>query len=133
MSNLPTTPKEIADALHEMRRNATMVYNSAQTGPIYTMTATVPGLGVLTDAADLLEQLETERADLARDRGDLAARVIELSRQDALIEQLLLALHSYDLPIDTNNIALSCIEFGAAAVERELRRRAAIAAAKERA
>lgn len=42
---------------------------------------------------------------------------------------LLEALQKYSLPIDINNIALSCIEFGSEAVERELQRRAAIAKA----
>ena len=42
---------------------------------------------------------------------------------------LLEVLQSYSLPIDTDNIALSCIEFGSEAVERELKRRAAIAKA----
>jgi len=42
---------------------------------------------------------------------------------------LLEALQSYSLPIDLENIALSCIEFGSEAVNRELRRRAAIAKA----
>lgn len=43
---------------------------------------------------------------------------------------LLEALQSYSLPIDLENIALSCIEFGSEAVNRELRRRAAIAKAE---
>lgn len=42
---------------------------------------------------------------------------------------LLEALQSYSLPIDMNNIAVSCIEFGNEAVEKELKRRAAIAKA----
>ena len=36
------------------------------------------------------------------------------------------ALLKYSIPIDTNNIALSCIEYGSDAVERELERRATI-------
>lgn len=47
----------------------------------------------------------------------------------AAAPELLEMLQSYSLPIDTNNIALSCIKFGTAAVERELKRRAAIAKA----
>ena len=42
---------------------------------------------------------------------------------------LLEVLRKYELPIDINNIALSCIELGSEAVERELQRRAAIAKA----
>lgn len=47
----------------------------------------------------------------------------------AAAPDLLEALRKYELPIDINNIALSCIEFGSIAVERELQRRAAIAKA----
>ena len=47
----------------------------------------------------------------------------------AAAPDLLEALRKYELPIDINNIALSCIEFGSEAVERELQRRAAIAKA----
>ena len=47
----------------------------------------------------------------------------------AAAPDLLEALQSYSLPIDLENIALSCIEFGSEAVNRELRRRAAIAKA----
>ncbi len=54
----------------------------------------------------------------------------ELRRLHSVNAQLLEALEEYSLPIDINNITLSCIEFGNDAVERELQRRAAIAAAK---
>ena len=47
----------------------------------------------------------------------------------AAAPELLEALLKYSLPIDTKNIALSRIEFGSEAVERELQRRAAIAKA----
>ncbi len=47
----------------------------------------------------------------------------------AAAPDLLEMLQSYSLPIDADNIALSCIEFGSEAVERELKRRAAIAKA----
>jgi secreted protein with Ig-like and vWFA domain len=49
----------------------------------------------------------------------------------ALLEQALAVLEKYSLPLDMDNIALSCIEYGSEAVERELQRRAAIAAIKE--
>ena len=51
------------------------------------------------------------------------------ARLIAAAPDLLEALREYELPIDINNIALSCIEFGSEAVERELQRRAAIAKA----
>ena len=51
------------------------------------------------------------------------------ARLIAAAPELLEALRKYELPIDINNIALSCIEFGSEAVERELQRRAAIAKA----
>ena len=51
------------------------------------------------------------------------------ARLIAAAPDLLEALRKYELPIDINNIALSCIEFGSEAVERELQRRAAIAKA----
>ena len=44
-------------------------------------------------------------------------------------DELLEALRMYALPIDTANIALSCIEYGSEAVERELKRRIAVAKA----
>jgi hypothetical protein len=52
------------------------------------------------------------------------------ARLIAAAPDLLAALQKYSLPIDVNNIALSCIEFGSEAVERELQRRAAIAKAE---
>ena len=51
------------------------------------------------------------------------------ARLIAAAPELLEALRKYELPIDINNIALSCVEFGSEAVERELQRRAAIAKA----
>lgn len=54
---------------------------------------------------------------------------IENASLIAAAPDLLEALQAYTLPIDLNNIALSCIEFGGEAVERELKRRAAIAKA----
>ena len=51
------------------------------------------------------------------------------ARLIAAAPDLLEALRKYELPIDINNIALSCIELGSEAVERELQRRAAIAKA----
>ena len=51
------------------------------------------------------------------------------ARLIAAAPELLEALRKYELPIDINNIALSCIEFGSEAVERELQRRAAISKA----
>lgn len=51
------------------------------------------------------------------------------ARLIAAAPELLEALRKYELPIDINNIALSCIEFGSEAVEKELQRRAAIAKA----
>ena len=54
----------------------------------------------------------------------------ELRRLHEVNAELLAVLKIYSLPIETNNIALSCIEFGSEAVERELHRRAAIAKAE---
>ena len=70
-------------------------------------------------AADELEEI-------ARTGGMLGPRedVAKIAEQrDKLREALL----KYSIPIDTNNIALSCIEYGSDAVERELQRRAALA------
>jgi hypothetical protein len=54
----------------------------------------------------------------------------ELRRLRQVNAELLEALKSYSLPIDMNNIALSRHEFGSQDVERELKRRAAIAKAE---
>ena len=74
-------------------------------------------------AADELEEI-------ARTGGMLGPRedVAKIAEQrDKLREALL----KYSIPIDTNNIALSCIEYGSDAVERELQRRAALASTGE--
>jgi hypothetical protein len=55
---------------------------------------------------------------------------VELRRLHEVNGELLEALKSYSLPIDMNNIALSRHEFGSQDVERELKRRAAIAKAE---
>jgi hypothetical protein len=54
----------------------------------------------------------------------------ELRRLYSVNVELLEALKSYSLPIDMNNIALARHEFGSQDVERELKRRAAIAKAE---
>ena len=54
----------------------------------------------------------------------------ELRRLHKVNQELLDVLQSYSLPIDMNNIAKSCSEFGCKAVELELNRRAAIAKAE---
>lgn len=59
-----------------------------------------------------------------RNRQAIADEVLRAAAPD-----LLEVLKMYSLSIDTNNIALSCIEFGSEAVEKELKRRAAIAKA----
>ena len=67
-----------------------------------------------------------ELEEIARTGGMLGPRedVAKIAEQrDELREALL----KYSIPIDTNNIALSCIEYGSDAVERELQRRAALA------
>jgi hypothetical protein len=70
-------------------------------------------------------KLEIARATVLRDQHETIANARLIAAAPALIE----LLQSYSLAIDENNIALSCIEFGAEAVERELKRRAAIAKA----
>ena len=74
--------------------------------------------GTIVDAED--DQVVATMSDSATfDQANLLAAAPDL----------LEVLKSYSLPIDTDNIALSCIEFGSEAVERELKRRAAIAKA----
>ena len=70
-------------------------------------------------AADELEEI-------ARTGGMLGPRedVAKIAEQRDKLRDVLL---KYSIPIDTNNIALSCIEYGSDAVERELQRRAALA------
>ena len=67
-----------------------------------------------------------ELEEIARTGGMLGPRedVAKIAEQRDKLRDVLL---KYSIPIDTNNIALSCIEYGSDAVERELQRRAALA------
>ena len=67
-----------------------------------------------------------ELEEIARTGGMLGPRedVAKIAEQR---DKLRDALLKYSIPIDANNIALSCIEYGSDAVERELQRRAALA------
>ena len=87
-------------------------------GPYHTK----PGCGLEIFAGDdkLLMKMATDRP--------LSVLVPTMNLLLAAPE-LLEALSKYSIQIDTNNIALSCIEYGSEAVERELQRRAAIAKA----
>jgi hypothetical protein len=97
-------------------------------GPWFVSTATHLTLGAIlavsakegdgVDAVCIVDLLPGDEESKAN------ARLISAS------PDLLEALQSYSLPIDLENIALSCIEFGSEAVNRELRRRAAIAKAE---
>jgi len=49
-------PIDIAEQLRNMRRRAILVYRTTPAGPVYGINGTTADLGVLTDAADLLEQ-----------------------------------------------------------------------------
>ena len=71
-----------------------------------------------------------ELEEIARTGGMLGPRedVAKIAEQRDKLRDVLL---KYSIPIDTNNIALSCIEYGSDAVERELQRRAALAATGE--
>jgi len=62
--------------------------------------------------------------------GDMKLIAAELRRLHEVNGELLEALKNYSLPIDMNNIALARHEFGSQDVERELKRRAAIAKAE---
>lgn len=80
---------------------------------VYAPESGADDVAVAADIADPLTGLPSEAN----------ARLI------AAAPDLLEVLKLYSLPIDTNNIALSIIEFGTEVVERELKRRAAIAKA----
>lgn len=62
----PTNPIDIAEQLRAMRRRAILVYRATPSGPVYGIHGTVVDLGILTDAADLLEQQHlSAQADVA--------------------------------------------------------------------
>ena len=71
-----------------------------------------------------------ELEEIARTGGMLGPRedVAKIAEQRDKLRDVLL---KYSIPIDTKNIALSCIEYGSDAVERELQRRAALSATGE--
>lgn len=52
-------PIDIAEQLRNMRRRAILVYRTTPAGPVYGINGTTADLGVLTDAADLLERQQS--------------------------------------------------------------------------
>lgn len=58
------TTTETAEQLRLMRTRAVLCYNTSPSGPVYSIHATVPGLGVLSGAADLIEAQAAQIAEL---------------------------------------------------------------------
>jgi hypothetical protein len=57
-------PTETAEQLRLMRTRAVLCYNATPSGPVYSIHATVSGLGVLSGAADLIEAQAAQIAEL---------------------------------------------------------------------
>ncbi len=77
-------PTKTAEQLRLMRTRAVLCYNAGPAGPVYSIHATAPGLGVLSGSADLIEaqaaQIEELREEVKRARENEQAALDRAAR-----------------------------------------------------